>query len=54
MRTKNFIFLLALVILFSLVLILIGPGNTNNITNIQNIANQQFKQIKVRFRGGNG
>lgn len=52
MRTKNFIFLLALVILFSLLLIILGPGNTNNITSIQNIANQQFKQIKVSIGVG--
>ncbi|CRK87269.1 CLUMA_CG001071, isoform A [Clunio marinus] len=50
MRTKNFIFLLALVILFSFLLIILGPGNSTNITNIQNIANQQFKQIKENLR----
>lgn len=46
MRTKNFIFLLVLVILFSLLLIVFGPDNTNT---IQNIANKQLKQIKVSF-----
>lgn len=52
MRTKNFIFLLALVIVLSLLLIILGPGNSSNITNIQNLANQQFKQIKVSHFGG--
>lgn len=52
MRTKNFIFLLALVILFSLLLIILGPGNSSNITNIQNIANQQLKFVKVSFLDG--
>lgn len=45
MRTKNFIFLLVSVILFSVLLIVFGPAS--NVTNIQNLANQQFKQIKV-------
>lgn len=44
MRTKNFIFLLLSVILFSLLLITYGPDNTNT---IQNIANKKLKQIKV-------
>lgn len=47
MRTKNFIGLLFIVILFSLLLIIFGPDNTNNINTIQNIANKQLKQIKV-------
>lgn len=51
MRTKNFIFLLALVIVLSLLLIILGPGNSSNITNIQNLANQQFKQIKASLFG---
>lgn len=47
MRTKNFIFLLALVILLSILLIVLGPSNNENIANIQNLANKQFRQIKV-------
>lgn len=48
MRTKNFIFLLVLVILLSILLIVFGPSNNENIANIQNLANQQIRNIKVR------
>ena len=48
MRTKNFIFLLALVIILSVLLIVFsGPSDNENIANIQNLANKQFRQIKV-------
>lgn len=48
MRTKNFIFLLVLVILLSILLIVFGPSNNENLANITNLANQQIRQIKVR------
>ncbi|KAG5685075.1 hypothetical protein PVAND_014276 [Polypedilum vanderplanki] len=50
MRTKNFIFLLVLVILFSLLLIILGPSNNENIANIQNLANKHFSKFKENLR----
>jgi hypothetical protein len=47
MRTKNFIFLLFVVVLLSLLLIILGPSNNENLANIQNLANKHFSQFKV-------
>lgn len=43
MRTKNFIFVLCFVILCSILLIILGPGQNENIESIKNIVSQQIK-----------